>query len=320
MVPRLVLVALWAMTATYSFPTASVVVSRWRRFPVTLEREAALRARATTVDTVDTFTPTSTSTSTSTGKVRRKRRNSSVDDDDQRFDQVARALAVYQKLHGTMNLPLKFVVPTANASWPEDLHGFNLGSAVRSIRYKGDLAAYHDRLESMGFPVDKEKHNFELFMKAFELYIQLNDGDTIVPRSFVVPREAPWPPEMHGMKLGMKVSSTRHGRAYFAPARVERLTALGFVWDPYAVAADTFLAAARAFKKKHGHMQIPKEYTVPEDDAYPKHMWGYVVVGSPAHILPLHATPCLSPPPPDMFYVLPPPPPPPLPPVGSNRA
>ena len=212
---------------------------------------------------------------------RRRRRSSTNGTPQERFDRVARALGVYQALHGTMDVPLKYVVPTtvapnvSSTPWPEDLHGFCLGSAIRSIRYKGDLAEYREHLEGIGFSLDKEKHNFELFVGALELYIQLNDGVSTVPRSFVVPSEAPWPPTMHGMKLGVKVSSTRHGRAYFSPARVDRLTALGFVWDPYADAADTVLTAARAFKKVYGHLHIPKTYTVPENGAFPRHTWGY---------------------------------------------
>ena len=194
-----------------------------------------------------------------------------------RFDKVFRALKIYKALNTNLDIPTKYGTPSDidNNDWPSDLHAFPLGSAVRSIKYKGDLAEYKDQLESIGFQMNQSDHKFELFIQALTLYQELNDGATSVPRNFIVPSTAPWPVACHGMKLGVKVSSTRNGRSNSSPECITRLDAIGFIWDPYTNAADIFLDAVQAFKETNGHLLIPKQYVVPRNsEIFPRKTWG----------------------------------------------
>lgn len=108
-----------------------------------------------------------------------------------------------------MNVPMNFVVPK-DSTWPANLHGYNMGTVLRSIRYKGALPDCHAQLESIGFRINIHDHKFTVFMIALELFKKLNQN-TLVPRDFIVPHNAPWPEECWGCKLGRKVKTTRAG-------------------------------------------------------------------------------------------------------------
>ena len=146
-----------------------------------------------------------------------------------RFNQIWKALTIYKQLNDDVAVSPKFVVPESE-DWPSDLKDFPLGKYLFRIKYRGDFAEYNEKFASIGFQINKQDYKFELFMKALSTYKDLHEGKTTVPRFFVVPDAAPWPKEVWGMKLGVKVSSTRSGRAHFRPECIQRLNELGFVW------------------------------------------------------------------------------------------
>jgi hypothetical protein len=147
-----------------------------------------------------------------------------------RFNQIWRALTIYKQLNNqSVAVPPKFVVPNSN-DWPSELKDFPLGRYVYRIKYRGDFPEYSEKFASIGFQINKKNYRFELFMKALTTYRDLHEGKTTVPRFFVVPDTDPWPKECHGMKLGIKVSSTRSGRSHYSPECIQRLNDLGFVW------------------------------------------------------------------------------------------
>ena len=146
-----------------------------------------------------------------------------------RFNQIWKALTIYKQLNNDVDVPSKFVVPESD-DWPSDLKDFPLGKYLFRIKYRGDFPEYNEKFASIGFQINKQDYKFELFMKALSTYKDLHEGKTTVPRFFVVPDTAPWPEECYGMKLGVKVSSTRTGRSHFSPECIQRLNALGFVW------------------------------------------------------------------------------------------
>jgi Helicase associated domain len=96
-----------------------------------------------------------------------------------------------------------------------------------------------------------------------------------VSRSFIVPSNKEWPEEGWGMKLGQKVTSVRAGRAHSSPSCVAKLGELDFIWDPSSSRSDLLLETLRAFKRHNGHLNIDKDFVVPQGiDAYPRDAWG----------------------------------------------
>lgn len=94
-------------------------------------------------------------------------------------ESVVQSLHHYRKLHSHLDIPSGFVVPNDNA-WPENLHGFRLGTVLRRIKYKGALPEYHQQIEKTGFILSTVDHKFEVFMKALKVYQELNQGCTQV--------------------------------------------------------------------------------------------------------------------------------------------
>lgn len=125
---------------------------------------------------------------------------------------VFKALNHFKKVYSHMDVPLNFVVPK-NSTWPVNLHGYSLGKVIRKVKYRGALSDHHAQLESIGFRVSTHDYKFNVFMTALKLFKKLEDS-TVVPRTFVVPHNDPWPEECWGCKLGVKVCSTRAGKLF----------------------------------------------------------------------------------------------------------
>jgi len=66
------------------------------------------------------------------------------------YEKTIRALKVYKKIYGDMNIKKTFIVPN-DKLWPEELRGFDLGTIVASIRYDGRYEDHKDELDNLGF-------------------------------------------------------------------------------------------------------------------------------------------------------------------------
>lgn len=66
------------------------------------------------------------------------------------YEKTLRALKLYKKIYGDMNIKKTFIVPNDD-KWPEELKGFDLGSIVGSIRYDGRYEEHKDELDKLGF-------------------------------------------------------------------------------------------------------------------------------------------------------------------------
>ena len=64
------------------------------------------------------------------------------------------ALRAYQEVHGDLQVPFAFVVPS-EAPWPEEAWGMKLGRRVDGIRHRGDfvkdLPERRAKLDGLGF-------------------------------------------------------------------------------------------------------------------------------------------------------------------------
>ena len=64
------------------------------------------------------------------------------DDLERRWEEVRAALRAYQEVHGDLEVPQRFVVPS-EAPWPEVAWGMQLGHRVKNIRHREDFVKDH---------------------------------------------------------------------------------------------------------------------------------------------------------------------------------
>ena len=76
------------------------------------------------------------------------------DDLERRWEEVHAALQAYKELHGDLEVPYAFVVPS-EAPWLEEAWGMKLGYRVNNIRGKEDYVKHHPErraeLDALGF-------------------------------------------------------------------------------------------------------------------------------------------------------------------------
>ena len=149
------------------------------------------------------------------------------------------ALGAYREQFGHVRVPTAFVVPDADG-WPEEARGLNLGRKVSGLRQqkKRDTLPQDDaaQLEALNFVWNMYDWKGQYALEALLAYQEVH-GDLLVPAAFVVPSEAPWPEEVWGMKLGLRLRlGLRLGSledfVKNHPERRAELDALGFgLWD-----------------------------------------------------------------------------------------
>ena len=134
-------------------------------------------------------------------------------------------LDAYKAQFGNLRVPTRFKVPVGDAAWPEETWGLRLGNKVAGIRSQGKYVSHDESrrelLDAMGFEwrlrrlrrptVDAEVETWEMFLAALETYVRIQDQEKAVPppKSFVVPRLDPWPPETRGLPLGQSVANLK---------------------------------------------------------------------------------------------------------------
>ena len=73
---------------------------------------------------------------------------------ERRWEEVRAALLAYQEVHGDLEVPQSFVVPS-EAPWAEEAWGMKLGSRVDKIRCQEHYVKHHPErraeLDTMGF-------------------------------------------------------------------------------------------------------------------------------------------------------------------------
>ena len=60
------------------------------------------------------------------------------DEHERRWEETRDALAVYKELHGDLQVPQAFAVPS-EAPWPKEAWEMKLGYSVQNIRHRGDF-------------------------------------------------------------------------------------------------------------------------------------------------------------------------------------
>jgi hypothetical protein len=200
------------------------------------------------------------------------------DDLERRWEEVRAALLAYQELHGDLEVPQAFVVPS-EVPWPEEAWGMKLGSRVSDIRQQEHFVKHHPErraeLDTLGFVWDDLERRWEEVRAALLAYKEVHGG-LQVPKSFVVPSEAPWPEEAWGVPLGRRVNKIRSQENYVKdhPERRAELDALGFVWDEFERRWEKVRAALSAYQQVHGDLEVSAAFVVPSEVPWPEEAWG----------------------------------------------
>jgi hypothetical protein len=177
-----------------------------------------------------------------------------------KYDLAKIALLSYQKLHGDMLVPCKFVIPN-----------------VSNIRSGSSYADKRDALQSIGFDFNFRTARYVLVKLALLQYKDLY-GNILVPQSFVVPRnDRNWPKDLWGMNLGSIVHGIRGGSRY--AERRQELLKIGFDFGPQRALYGYSLTKTALMHYKtmsgKGDMRVPYNFVVPEnDERWPVELWG----------------------------------------------
>lgn len=194
------------------------------------------------------------------------------------YNVVLEALVTFRHLRGDLRVPATFVVP-CQAPWPESCWKMRLGQRVSLIRNRGDYISSNPerwfQLDDLGFVWEASEDSWDRFHAALVAYKEVH-GHLFVPRSFKVPSTSEWPVQLHGYKLGVTVSNVRSKHTLIAnePERAVSLEELGFVWDVSAARFNQMCEALLIFKSVHGAVNVPRNFTVPEEAPWPRRSWG----------------------------------------------
>ncbi|TMW57866.1 hypothetical protein Poli38472_013340 [Pythium oligandrum] len=154
-------------------------------------------------------------------------------------ERVLPALETFYRLHNHCDIHAYFIVPEDSSQWPKATHGMRLGFIVQNIRSRGDFFAQimrdGEQLEAIEFVWNRSEMKWkQVVLPALETFAALH-AHTKIPVSFVVPREAPWPPESYDLRLG-RIASTPSARQRFAnfiEIDRQRLASIGLDWTMF---------------------------------------------------------------------------------------
>lgn len=127
-------------------------------------------------------------------------------------------LKTYKSIYGNLFIPSKFKVPVNDSRWPEEYHGYRLGSLASKLRgIRANKKFYTNELEQlklMGFYDNYGEYMSSKFIKSLEVYKKINNNIDI-PEDFVIPSNDEWPNEIHGMRLGSAMKFAKENNKYF---------------------------------------------------------------------------------------------------------
>ena len=105
------------------------------------------------------------------------------------------------------------------------------------------------RLNALGFVWNPQDAAWEEMFEELNAYKETHDGDCNVPTR--------WP---ENPQLGSWVTKQR-AKGNLSEERVQRLNALGFVWNALDAAWEEMFEELKAYKKIKGHCNVPVALT-----------------------------------------------------------
>ncbi|KAF0743502.1 hypothetical protein Ae201684P_020106 [Aphanomyces euteiches] len=209
------------------------------------------------------------------------------------WDKNLLALKTYKQLYGDLNVHVRFVVPSDDANWPAETENMKLGELVNGFRRDKDVLPrdFHDALDAMDFrwkirdkgtgmsappkiSIAKQQTILEIAQHAYKT--QGHSKFTTFLRRIEVPSTPEWPSHLHGEIFHISAFRRAHRAGLLEPSIVQALDAIGFVWDVPKHQWELFMEALNIYKTLHGHVIVPTDFQVPEDDAqWPAHLWAF---------------------------------------------
>lgn len=181
------------------------------------------------------------------------------------YSKVINAIKIYYQKYNDTNIKAKYIV---GDDWPEKYRGMHLGSQVdhlrrkrrqmtmsndNKVRRKDSLVLTDVDVQTLNdinfnFQLRKRLNGIDL-LNILVLYKSIH-GNCLIPSSYVIPNETPWPVSLHGWKLGQRISHIR-SRGDFKVFH-EALDDLGFPWDIWRDKEFQHILSALADYKKSG--------------------------------------------------------------------
>ena len=154
------------------------------------------------------------------------------------WEEAFSALQQYQKKTGHCKVPKKLSV-----------NRIKLEAWITTQRAKvSELSRDQiERLNSLGFSWDPHAEQWEAAFSELRTF-RMKEGHARVPYEFKV----------NGLKLGSWVVAQRAQKNQLAAARVRRLDALNFSWDPRTEDWELRFTALKEFRKREGHCHVPR--------------------------------------------------------------
>jgi superfamily II DNA or RNA helicase len=155
-----------------------------------------------------------------------------------RWEQAFAALKCFKKREGHT------LVPGGHVE-----NGIRLGTWTTNQRSQ-KASIEPDRLRKLNeidFSWDINAESWKQYIATFLKFIK-REGHANVPQRH----------SEDGLKLGLWVNNLRHGKSQIQPDRLKLLNSLNFPWDPYENRWETNFKALLQFRKREGHVLVPK--------------------------------------------------------------
>eukprot|EP01037_Dinobryon_pediforme_P021213 gene21213-22021_t len=168
----------------------------------------------------------------------------------------------------------KIGYPVALVVRSEGMQGPALGSLRRYVSAEAMEAAVEKKPRSKTLRrATAPMLEIEAVVSLLEVFRQLHHHAN-VPQAFVVPAEEPWPQELHGDRLGMRISYLRSLKDKLVPAQVEQLDNAGMVWSNEEYQVGRIERGLTTYKAMYGDVRIPHLFVVPHGDGrWDRDLW-----------------------------------------------
>ena len=198
---------------------------------------------------------------------------------------VKLAIERYYTLFGDINIPYSYCIPDESVEWPEAVWGMAIGYTVSMMRLSGHYKNLKDQLVDEGyqFTDDRAPPNEyrifpdELVKSAIIRFHEIN-GNLDIPIKMVVQKDdKDWPEIMWNLPLGMIYFRIRKRGS--KPDLKKELEKMGYDVSKErqrgSIGYDYIASAFEIYKKVYGHVSVPNQFVIPNNDTnWPQKFWG----------------------------------------------
>ncbi|MDT0307285.1 Helicase associated domain protein [Streptomyces sp. DSM 44917] len=181
---------------------------------------------------------------------------------ERRWQEMLAAARAYRERHGNLLVPVDFVVPGDPP--------LRLGEWIVNRRTEEATLPPQRRqaLEELGMVWGVHRQRWTRMLRAAEAF-RAEHGHLDVPADLLVDTGSG---EAVSLRAWLKKQRDKHHTGRLAEERHQALTKLGMVWNPHDEQWERGFQAARAYRKTHGHLLIPHDYTT-GDPPFPLGVW-----------------------------------------------